>query len=265
MYKAVICDLDGTLLNSDHLISEYTKDIINSVKEKGIKIFIATGRHHKDAEAFRDMLELESFLITSNGAKIHSEESKELFSHNLSIELTEELIDYKVSNEIHRSIYADDDWYVEEELVDAKDFHKESGFMYKKVDFNRLKGIKATKLFYISDDEQELQKLEDDFIEIFGERVNVTLSSSNCLEVMEKGVSKGRAITEVLEGEGIQIAEAMAFGDGLNDYEMLSIVGKGLLMGNCNQRLEKALPNNEKIDTNDNNGVAKYLEKVFLR
>ena len=48
-YKAIVCDLDGTLLNSQHTISKYTRDVIKDVTNLGVKFFIATGRHHMDA------------------------------------------------------------------------------------------------------------------------------------------------------------------------------------------------------------------------
>lgn len=264
MYKAVICDLDGTLLNSKHTISDYTKSVISKVHDKGIKIFIATGRHHKDAVAFKNMLGLDSFLITSNGAKIHDEHDNEIFSHNIPADLVSEILSMPLDADIHKNIYQNDLWFTEEDLEDAAEFHKESGFNYLKKDFNELRGEEITKIFYLCDDPEKIRVLEEDVIENFKGRLNVTLSQVNCLELMQRGVSKGMAIKEILEREGVSLEEAMAFGDGLNDFDMLSTVGKGLIMGNCNYRLSDSLPNNEVIDTNDNDGVARYLEKLFL-
>lgn len=264
MYKAIICDLDGTLLNSKHTISEYTKSIISKVHDKGIKVFIATGRHHKDAIAFKNMLGLSSFLITSNGAKIHNENDKEIFSHNIPADLASEIISIKLDQEIHRSIYQDDLWFTEEDLEEAVEFHKESGFNYIKKNFKDIKGQEVTKFFFLCDDSEKIRVLEEGIIDNFKGRLNVTLSQINCLELMQRGVSKGMAIKEILEKEGVSLDEAIAFGDGLNDLDMLSTVGKGLLMGNCNYRLSEALPNNEIIGTNNEDGVAKYLEKLFL-
>lgn len=264
MFKAVICDLDGTLLNSKHTISEYTRSVISKVHDKGIKIFIATGRHHKDAIAFKRMLGLNSFLITSNGAKIHDENDNEIFSHNISEDLAREIISLEIDKEIHKNIYQNDTWYVEEHLEEAAEFHKESGFIYTERPFKDIVGEEVTKFFFICDDTEKIRILEEEVIESFKGKLNVTLSLPSCLELMQRGVSKGTAIKEILEREGISIEEAVAFGDGLNDLEMLSTVGKGLIMGNCNYKLSEALPANEVIGTNDEDGVAKYLEKLFL-
>lgn len=264
MYKAIICDLDGTLLNSEHTISDYTKSVIKRVQEKGIKFFIATGRHHKDAVVFKKMLGLDSVLITSNGAKVHDENDNEIVSHNISPKLTSEIISMPLDKEIHRNIFQDDLWFVEEDLEGALEFHTESGFNYIKKDFNLLKGEEVTKFFFMCDNVEKIRLLEEELIEKFRGEFNIVPSLPICLEIMQRGVSKGTAVKEILEKEGLRLDEAVAFGDGLNDFDMLSTVGKGLIMGNCNYRLSDSLPDNEIIDTNDNEGVARYLEKLFL-
>ena len=89
-------------------------------------------------------------------------------------------------------------------------------------------------------------------------------SMEQCLEIMPKHVSKGYAIKEIAKLENINIDEIIAFGDGFNDLEMLSIVGKGCIMGNASEKLKNALPNNEIIGLNHEDAVAKYLEKLYL-
>ena len=64
--------------------------------------------------------------------------------------------------------------------------------------------------------------------------------------------------------ENIDISNILAFGDGFNDLDMLSKVGKGIIMGNASEKLKKALPNNEVIGLNSEDAVAKYLEKLYL-
>ncbi len=58
--------------------------------------------------------------------------------------------------------------------------------------------------------------------------------------------------------------EAVAFGDGFNDREMLEVVGKGFIMGNAHDKLRQALPNHKVIQTNDEDGVANTLKELFL-
>ncbi len=264
-YKAIVCDLDGTLLNSDHTISKHTREVIKNVTALDVKFFIATGRHHIDALKFKEILGLDSYLISSNGARIHDENNNLVFKKDIPKELSNEIFNFSIDKDIHKSIYKGDFWYSEKPLNEAYEYHKESGFTYNIKQFSELKNSEVIKFFYIHEDEKVIKNLEYKMNKEFGNRINLTLSLPICLEIMNKGVSKGSAIKDVLLSKfNIKAEEIISFGDGLNDYEMLKMAGEGLLMGNCNPRLKELLPNNKIIGRNDENGVAEYLKKVFL-
>lgn len=264
-FKAIVCDLDGTLLNQEHTISKNTIETIKKITEQGVKFFIATGRHHLDALKFKDMLGLDSYLISSNGARIHDENNNIIFRDDISKELAEQIFKTNIPSEIHKNVYLEDHWYLETPLIEASEYHKESGFTYTVTDFSKLYGKEIIKFFYIHEDENKIKELEKKLIERFGDKTNVTLSLPICLEIMNKGVSKGHAITDVLMPRfNLKKEEIIAFGDGLNDYEMLKSVGEGILMGNCNPRLKSLLPNNKVTKKNSEDGVAEYLKKIFL-
>ncbi|MCU2861386.1 HAD-IIB family hydrolase [Enterobacter hormaechei subsp. xiangfangensis] len=95
-------------------------------------------------------------------------------------------------------------------------------------------------------------------------RVNVSFSTLTCLEVMAGGVSKGHALEAVAKRLGFDLKDCIAFGDGMNDAEMLSMAGKGCIMQNAHQRLKDLHPELEVIGTNADNAVPKYLRKLFL-
>ena len=67
----------------------------------------------------------------------------------------------------------------------------------------------------------------------------------------------------MLQQNGFSLDETIAFGDGMNDLEMLSLVGRGVVMGNAHDRLVKALPDHERTLSSDEDGVARYLERLF--
>lgn len=262
-YKAIISDLDGTLLNSEHKISDYTKKVIKSIIDSGVKFFIATGRHHTDVLAIKKILDLDTIMITSNGARVHDEEDREILARDLPLSISRKIIDIELNNEIHTNLYAGDKWYTEQEAEWTKEFHTESGFTYTLADFKDLKNTKITKFFYLHEDPKVMEELEKQFNKLYPDQLNVTMSLPVCLEVMAKDVSKGTAIVEVLKLENIKIEETIAFGDGLNDLEMLKLVGKGFIMENGSQTLKEILPHLDIIGNNSDDGVAKKLEKIF--
>ncbi|WP_294703411.1 Cof-type HAD-IIB family hydrolase [uncultured Fusobacterium sp.] len=263
-YRAVVSDLDGTLLNGEHRFSEKTKEIIKKVKESGRKIFIATGRHHLDALKLKKQLGLDSYLISSNGARIHNEHNEVVYEKNIDKDIVDFILSKECDKNISRHVYTEDHWYVEKEREEFKRYHQESGFYYTIKNFDEIEKNKVVKIFFISETHIGLQELESYFEETLKGKVSITLSGPDCLELMAFNVSKGEAIKNVMERLDIPLNEVIAFGDGLNDYEMLSEVGKGLLMGNAAERLKAKLPNNEIIEKNIDDGVAKYLEKNLL-
>ena len=88
MYKVVVSDLDGTLLNTQHQISPHTRNTLHRLHDQGIKLVVATGRHHVDVQGIRDALGLELFLITANGAVIHDPQDRLIYNQVIAPELS---------------------------------------------------------------------------------------------------------------------------------------------------------------------------------
>ncbi|QZY55219.1 Cof-type HAD-IIB family hydrolase [Crassaminicella profunda] len=262
-YKAVISDLDGTLLNSDHRISDYTKKIIKNVVEKGIKFFIATGRHHMDASHIKEELSLDTTLISANGSRVHRAE-EEIFACDLEGEIVKEILKMDFDDSVYKNIYQGNQWLAEKENLWLSEFKNESGFFYEVADFKSLKSYEAAKIFFICEEHEKLVQVKEKLEKNYGKKLNIAFSLPQCLEIMARGVSKGHALQKVLKEYNIHPEEVVAFGDGFNDLEMLTVAGKGLVMGNANDKLKEALPNHEIIKTNDEDAVANYLEKLFL-
>ena len=247
-YKLVVCDMDGTLLTSQHRISDYTADIIKKIEKKGVKFLIATGRPFLDAKHYRDTLNLSSFLITSNGARAHNEKNEVIVAEDIPQKFTEKLLSYDLDRKkYHRNIYLDNDWFIEYEIEGLREFHEESGFQFQITDLDKFKNGAVTKIFFLAE--------END--------LSITISSPYCLEFMKKGVNKAETLKKVLKILDISPNEVIAFGDSMNDYEMLSFVGKPFIMGNANKRLIESLPNVEVIGNNNEDAIGKKLQEIF--
>ena len=83
-------------------------------------------------------------------------------------------------------------------------------------------------------------------------------SSDILLEIMDKGITKSRGIAVLLGHFGLTAQQALAFGDNYNDVDMLQYAGTGVAMGNAPEEI-KAIAD-AVTDTNDHEGIAKYLE-----
>lgn len=265
MYPIVACDLDGTLLSPEHRLTSRTRQMLSQITSKGIHFVFATGRHHIDVAQMRDSLNINAFMITSNGARVHNTKGELIFSQNLDRDIAMDLMVLKHDDPaILTNIYRDDDWFTNRDIPEERRYFQESHFEYQLLDPDRLPGSGISKIFFVSDEHEKLLPLEQAIVARWGDRVNVSFSLPGCLEIMAGGVSKGHALEAVAKLLGHSIQECIAFGDGMNDKEMLSMVGKGCIMHNAAQRLKHLLPELEIIGSNRDEAVTDYLNKLFL-
>ena len=261
MYKIVASDLDGTLLTSDHQILPFTQQILTQLHQQGKHFIFATGRHHVDVGKMRDILGIPAYMITSNGACVHNSDNEMIFQQYMSTDIVSQILALvKNDQEMLINIFRKDDWLVnrkEEKLKFGK-----GHFSYDFFDLSNPPTEQVVKLFFIREDKnhEKLVVWEDKIAAMFGDQVNITFSSPYCLEVMAKGVSKGHALDEIAQMLGYQLKDCIAFGDGMNDVEMLTMAGKGVVMGSAHHKVKAALPDNEVIGSCNDQSVAHYIE-----
>ncbi len=265
MYHVVVSDLDGTLLSPAHTLTPYARKTLKLLTQRGVHFIFATGRHHIDVAQIRDSLGISAFMITSNGARVHNSQGELIFSHNLDADIAQDLYGMEFNNPtILTNVYRNDEWFINRESPEQKAFFQESIFNYQIFKPGLLETDGVCKVYYTSRDHQQLLFMEEAINARWGDRVNVSFSLATCLEVMGGGVSKGHALKEVVKIIGYSLADCIAFGDGMNDLEMLSMSGKGCIMNNAHPRLKDRLPELEMIGSNVDDAVPHYLEKLFL-
>ncbi|GAA3543693.1 Cof-type HAD-IIB family hydrolase [Zobellella aerophila] len=262
MHQVVVSDLDGTLLNSRHQISARTRETLHELVARGVEFVIATGRHHVDVRSIRDNLGLNVSLITSNGAMVHDPDDQLIFNQTIPAELVDELVGGFRLPGVHLNMFQGEHWLVEEVMPGMLDFSPQSRFRYQLTDLLQAHKQGVEKVFYVGDHER-LLRVEERLINHFGDRLNITFSLPQCLEVMHCEVNKGSAVASLMGLRETDMARVLAFGDGMNDVEMLSRAGRGVVMANAHARLHQALPHHERALSADEDGVAHYLQRVF--
>jgi len=262
MYPIVVSDLDGTLLGPDHQLSAFTRETLLMLAERGIKFIMASGRHYMDVEKIREQLGLDIFLITSNGARVHNKQGEVVFRQDLPVAVVEELLELPLEDDISINVYQEERWLANREQPELLKYHQDSGFLYQVCDLNAADKQGTCKVFF-NGDPDKLHHLAKVLEQRFAGLLSITFSAPNFLEVMDKGVSKGHALAHVVSLKGHTLEDCIAFGDGMNDREMLSCVGRGVVMDNAPAMLKQALPQLEQALANTQNGVAHYLRQLY--
>jgi Cof subfamily protein (haloacid dehalogenase superfamily) len=259
----IVCDLDGTLLTPEHRLGDYTRWVLERLRERGMELVLASGRHFQDIRRLSDQLGGRGCLISSNGAAVHDRQARLVHRTVIDPECVDFLIGDPAFRGVHINVYRSEDWLVERPEPYLLRYHQDSGFAYRIIDLADVEREDVLKVFFYGEP-TELKGLQGLILERLGERLTTTFSLPVTLEVMAKGVSKGAALAREAEGLGIELSEVIAFGDGMNDQEMLRLAGTGIRMANADPRLKEALPDLEEIGSNAEESVARYLEARFL-
>jgi len=251
--KMIVTDLDGTLLRHDKTISEYTASVFYRCRKAGIKIIFATARPVRAVEKWLNIDVQSDACIYHNGAviKIGDELFQETgIDHDVVNKLLEEakqLSNMRIAAEINDMLYAN---------FDASTVWP--GVEYTMTDFYDLPKLPADKIIFITADKAEINKTE----QLFDENLYWEISENEVLMVMNKNARKRNAVKDIANHFGFALNEVAAFGDDYNDIEMLRDCGIGIAVANAINEVKAAA--DYVCATNDNDGVAKWLEENVL-
>ena len=250
-FKMILTDLDHTLLRSDGTISEYTLSVLEKCRAEGAKLAIATARYWIGAERYIDLLKPD-YEITTDGTVVHADDDC-IYSCAFTVEET---------NQIVKDIFAE---FHDAEITVAtgktvlwNSLHiAESERLYKAVycDYSEPLTCGANKIAVV------LSKKE--MAERIAEKNNCKLQcyrDEDMYAFLPRSSGKVQAILSLSERSGIPVSEFVAFGDDLNDIEMLRACGTGVAVGNAIGEVKEVA--DHITLSNDEDGVAVYLEKA---
>lgn len=274
-YKLLCIDIDGTLLNSEHQVTARTMEAVKRAQAVGVNIAISTGRIYSDAEYYARLVGARAPVIASNGAFIMGPDGSEIlyksvFGQRLAVKILDTASKYKAVPNFHTpyKVYAGNipSWLFYHKNIRRGVFSKNlkaqlvlSKKHWEKVLASEQDSILKCEL--LIKDKAAQQRIRDE-LESLGKLEVVNAMGAN-LEITYKGVSKGKAAEILASYYNLTAGDIMAIGDSENDLSMIEYAGLGVAMGNAVDRLkEKA---DFITDTNDNEGVAKAIDKFILQ
>ncbi|WP_226659927.1 Cof-type HAD-IIB family hydrolase [Pseudalkalibacillus hwajinpoensis] len=266
-YKMIVLDLDDTLLNAEQMISTRNKEALMQAQQEGKKVVLASGRPTFGMVSYAEELRLadyESYILSFNGGKIiNCQSEKDFFSQTLSVEAVQRLHEISLRENVYIHTYIGDEIITTEENPYTTIESDLTGLPITVVDsfIDRVKEP-VVKVLMVGEPEH-LKKVETKLQEELGEEFSVMRSKPYFLEFTHKGITKGTSIEKLIHELGIKREEVIAVGDSYNDQEMIEYAGLGVAMGNAPDDIKKI--SDYIADTNENDGVAKVVEKFLLK
>lgn len=272
MIKLLCIDMDGTLLNTDKEVSERTLKAVKGASEKGVKIAICTGRVFTSAHFYSELIGVKAPVIASNGAYVREKDRDEvIYKGLLGIDNCKKVLSicqkyglqphYNTSTTIFtEKILYSSEYYtaLNKTLPEGSKIIIQLVEDWEKIfELNKYEILKCI----VQDvDDEKIQMAKAELQEVGS--MEVVSSFDRNFEIMNKGVSKGRAVEILANYYGIVKEEIMCIGDNDNDMSMIKLAGIGVAMGNGIESIKKIAQ--FITDTNDNDGVAKAIEKFIL-
>jgi Cof subfamily protein (haloacid dehalogenase superfamily) len=242
MYKLIASDIDGTLLNSKNMLTPKTVEAIKSLKSKGVYFVLCTGRPVQGVYDIYDQLELDSPVITYNGAVVLlSKTGPVIFEKSLTPYDTGFIIKKGEALGTNMAIWCDSRLYTNRFDERSSEYSLISGIdpvIYNHESIIFQKG--ATKVVF-HDTVEKIKNFEKELKPLLSENALCHTSRPYFLEFVNSGVSKSLAMEKLGEHLGIMRDEMIAIGDGFNDLSMIEYAGLGIAMGNAEDEVrEKA-------------------------
>ena len=263
MIKLIAADMDGTLYDNEKNFPPNFWQMFDELKKQGVYFCAASGRTYPTLLSNFEKRRGDMLYICDNGALIARGE-KVLYASVIEKRLVHEIVkECSQIPDIHLAVSGAHGTYVTD--YSKKPWHK------------KIIGQCFTALNVV----ESLENIDDDIIQIavcdeqgpannscpklqklFGEELEVLVSGESWMDIMNKGISKGKALLKLCEILGIEKKETMSFGDYDNDIELIKNAGQGYVMQNAPEYMRKYSP--LTAPPNTEYGVAKIIYREIL-
>jgi Cof subfamily protein (haloacid dehalogenase superfamily) len=266
-YKLLVVDIDGTLIGKDGHVSDEDREALTEASRAGIGVSLSTGRAAQGCLPVIERLGLDGYHIFFDGALV-SNFDKEVYAEPIDSEVVREAVEYTRQHDIYLELYSASRFFVERENW-ATEIHREF-FNLKPtvVDFSGIwERERIIKGGLVTASPEGAAKTEK-FRLKFESRLHFSAAKSpaypgvDFTNVVDLGVSKGKALGALASHFKIPLTEVMAIGDGTNDIPLLSSVGLAVAMGNAPDEV-KALAHYITLDV-DHSGLAAAVSEFLL-
>jgi len=282
--KLFVTDLDGTLLNSDHKLSEYSMNAIKTAMDKGIPVCIATGRSYNDILEIISELDVKPYIISSNGASVYNTNGEKMYSISIPKDQVREIITYLKAQNLEFEVADDEYTYItqkgldilhqELEDVGSVDTKKreelEQDVLGLVLSQGNLKVVPDMEVLLdsiesansVSSISAYLNKIHKAMERFTMDKRILTFSSWKYnFEMTSSDTSKGIALKHLCEHLRIDLSDVAVIGDNYNDLSMIKIAGIKGAMGNAVDNIKSMA--DFQASTNDEDGAAKFLYKLM--
>lgn len=257
--KLVVLDMDGTLLDNTHQVTQKNKATMKKLMKQGVQFILASGRPYESMEPYIKDLGMDLPVIAANGAFVKSPiDDKVYINSGVPLDLSQEIIDYGLEQGYAVSVYYEDGLSTfDEKMVDV---HMELEGIDAQLTQDSTIIKPPNKIIYYDNPERIMEAFKI-MEKSHGEKLYVTCSGELYLDFMNLQASKGNAVELLMDEMGLSKDQVMVVGNNYNDLAMFEHVGLAIAMENS--PLEVKNQSDYVTKSNVEDGVAFALERFI--
>ncbi len=247
--KAIVVDLDRTLLHTDKTISPYTAEVFKKCKQKEIALMVATARPYRTMTQFCEIIDFDAISAT-NGARIICGDYRKEYglcpaSAERVLTALKSYPDYRVTLETGEEAYSNkpiEDYFtvISDDLAAVA----------------RSEG--AIKILISLDTPDILETVK----KMLTDDLYYTVANGHLIQIMSRAVTKWNGVKDMLDISNISASETAYFGDDYDDIEPIRICGVGVAVSNAIDEVKAVA--DHIAESNDDDGVAKFIEGMIF-
>ncbi len=269
-YSIIALDLDGTLTNSEKIITPRTFDALMKAQREGVRLVLASGRPTFGIAALANQLQLADYggyVLSYNGGRIIDWcEKTVIFSQVVDQKLVPILYDFAEKAQLPIVTYLPEailasknegEYLAEEARINGMPIVVAQNFVEEAM---QIAG--GSTKFLIPGEPELLIQLESEMKAALSEQMEVFRSAPFFLELPPKGIDKAQSLQRLLTHLGLERESLMAFGDGFNDLSMIQFAGQGVAMANAVEEVKSIA--DFVTTSNEEDGIAHALEQLLF-
>lgn len=261
----LVVDMDDTLLNDNHIISEENTAMLLKAQELGVYVVLASGRPTSAMIDYVKYLQCDvnnSFMISFNGSTITDlKEDKVLFEHSLTKEQIHSLYDFSLENNTHIITYLGDK-IISERNSEYIDLESTITGLELVIVPNFKEAVTTSAVKCLLLEEPSYLKTVESKLKLAQPELSVCMSKPFFLEAAPNGVDKGAAVRILAERLNIHQSEIIAIGNAGNDLTMVQYAGLGVWVDNVDPELKEF--GDIIVASNNEHGVAEVVRRFIL-
>lgn len=241
MIKYIFCDLDGTIVHDFKNIYDYDTEAIKKIEGTGIKVSIASGRNDSGVKKFNNILNINGFRISQNGAVIINNCDEIEYMDKLTTEEIKKVVEIAKKYPVIYMYESVNEHIVEEKVPALVDFENmQDTIRYTEITdiYDRLDGYDICAMS-ITAEKYENILIADKMKTELPVGLKVYVSSDYTLDILRDKNSKGNAIKYICDKYNINIDEVAVIGDSYNDISMLKVTKNSFVLHHAHEDVKK--------------------------